>query len=488
MWKGQAEAARRGVTLHLCDQANASCLHGVVAATPSGFDLIIDDGGHANVHTITSLKALWGHLRPGGLYVIEDLETQYSRGSFLCYGVDCGGGAVGKAGTAIELLKSTVDVMNRDYHGGPHPTRKQAIGRGRYSVFPGDERIASLSCFRNMCALGKWLGDEFVEGRAWGCRNAKRHVAPAAKTSGRQLQQDSEMISASKAVAGAVSPPLPYQTKSPQLPLNLRTYRQIATCSRTPVGTVGRRDAYVVSSAAFRYHGAARTLMRAGFTPHRFIPVPLNDSRVIKFEEHFRNAKREALGAARPTISCTLSHAELWARFPSSAEWLYVFEDDVLLDTDTDTQCILDAAEASARARRATFIDLGQCHANLGGALEMIASREGGMPTVLRPCESYCIHAYGVHRSIAKSLYERVRNRTLRERPSSVAMVRGFQRYNLDTNVRHFWATEPKSRWPVCAAPSSHINGKRWSEHSGIFLQNDSISKTASEGAVTWHG
>ena len=49
-----------------------------------------------------------------------------------------------------------------------------------------------------------------------------------------------------------------------------------------------------------------------------------------------------------------------------------MFEDDVLLDADTDTQCILDAAEASARAHRATFVDLGQSHASLGGALEIV--------------------------------------------------------------------------------------------------------------------
>ncbi len=45
---------------------------------PGGFDLIVDDASHMGITTARSLQALFErHLRPGGLYVIEDWGTGY---------------------------------------------------------------------------------------------------------------------------------------------------------------------------------------------------------------------------------------------------------------------------------------------------------------------------------------------------------------------------------------------------------------------------
>lgn len=41
------------------------------------FDVIIDDGSHRWEDQQASFKALWEHVAPGGLYVIEDLHTSY---------------------------------------------------------------------------------------------------------------------------------------------------------------------------------------------------------------------------------------------------------------------------------------------------------------------------------------------------------------------------------------------------------------------------
>lgn len=58
------------------DQANATVLKQWVARTGGGFDVIVDDGGHANHQIVTSLEVLWPRaLRPGGLYFIEDLHV-----------------------------------------------------------------------------------------------------------------------------------------------------------------------------------------------------------------------------------------------------------------------------------------------------------------------------------------------------------------------------------------------------------------------------
>lgn len=41
------------------------------------FDIIIDDASHISSKTIRSFQLLWPHLKPGGIYVIEDLQTSY---------------------------------------------------------------------------------------------------------------------------------------------------------------------------------------------------------------------------------------------------------------------------------------------------------------------------------------------------------------------------------------------------------------------------
>jgi hypothetical protein len=41
------------------------------------FDVIVDDASHESPRTITSFQLLWPHLKPGGLYFIEDVLTSY---------------------------------------------------------------------------------------------------------------------------------------------------------------------------------------------------------------------------------------------------------------------------------------------------------------------------------------------------------------------------------------------------------------------------
>lgn len=61
------------------DQADADLMRRVRAEyAPAGFDVIVDDASHLGVTTARSLKALYAeHLRPGGLYCIEDWGTGY---------------------------------------------------------------------------------------------------------------------------------------------------------------------------------------------------------------------------------------------------------------------------------------------------------------------------------------------------------------------------------------------------------------------------
>jgi len=64
------------VTMRVCDQNSAEQLQALNAEL-GPFDVIIDDGSHYQEHILTSFRALWPFLNPGGIYVIEDLATAY---------------------------------------------------------------------------------------------------------------------------------------------------------------------------------------------------------------------------------------------------------------------------------------------------------------------------------------------------------------------------------------------------------------------------
>lgn len=63
--------------LHMVDQSDPVALEAFVHHVGTDFDIIIDDGSHMVDHQITSFKALFPHLKSGGIYVIEDLFSSY---------------------------------------------------------------------------------------------------------------------------------------------------------------------------------------------------------------------------------------------------------------------------------------------------------------------------------------------------------------------------------------------------------------------------
>lgn len=90
-----------GVKVYAGDQSDTALLKTLVDRH-GPFDLVIDDGSHIASHICISFDALFPAVRPGGWYVIEDLETAYRTGMYE-------GGPPGTPGTAIDLIKSLVD-------------------------------------------------------------------------------------------------------------------------------------------------------------------------------------------------------------------------------------------------------------------------------------------------------------------------------------------------------------------------------------------
>ena len=60
------------------------CQEDLIARGP--WDIIIDDGSHVPYHMVFSFFSLWKAVVPGGLYVIEDVETNYWKPGSKVYG------------------------------------------------------------------------------------------------------------------------------------------------------------------------------------------------------------------------------------------------------------------------------------------------------------------------------------------------------------------------------------------------------------------
>jgi hypothetical protein len=67
------------------------------------FDMILDDGSHMNEHVIYSFQHLWGSVKSGGVYVIEDIGTSYW---------DEWGGGYLRNNTSMEYFKKLSDDIN----------------------------------------------------------------------------------------------------------------------------------------------------------------------------------------------------------------------------------------------------------------------------------------------------------------------------------------------------------------------------------------
>lgn len=81
-----------------------------VVTTVGNPNIIIDDASHNCVNTITSFNILWPMLSPGGIYVIEDLETSY-------WDNDEFEGGLYNPKSTINVVKTFIDRINYKHSG-----------------------------------------------------------------------------------------------------------------------------------------------------------------------------------------------------------------------------------------------------------------------------------------------------------------------------------------------------------------------------------
>jgi trans-aconitate methyltransferase len=66
--------AERRIQTHLCDSTNETDCQRWKSQRPGLiFDILIDDASHWGIHQLQTLRNLWDLIKPGGLYIIEDV-------------------------------------------------------------------------------------------------------------------------------------------------------------------------------------------------------------------------------------------------------------------------------------------------------------------------------------------------------------------------------------------------------------------------------
>lgn len=104
-----AQLAEPGIDIVIGDQVQPET-HRQLRERYGPFDIVIDDGGHTMAQQITTFRELYPAVKPGGLYLAEDLHTSYQ---------PPWGGGLGRPGTFIEFAKQLVDQLHAWY--GPPP-------------------------------------------------------------------------------------------------------------------------------------------------------------------------------------------------------------------------------------------------------------------------------------------------------------------------------------------------------------------------------
>eukprot|EP01062_Namystynia_karyoxenos_P061054 TRINITY_DN5296_c0_g1_i2.p1 TRINITY_DN5296_c0_g1~~TRINITY_DN5296_c0_g1_i2.p1 ORF type:complete len:427 (+),score=46.01 TRINITY_DN5296_c0_g1_i2:78-1358(+) len=114
------------------------------AVGPRGLDIIVDDGSHDSDHQIRTLHGLWPALRPGGLYVIEDLEMSYAEDR---------GGQIHRQReqtTAVGYMQRLIADLAYSWQ----PGTPNGPWEGHTQTKIADE-VLSITCGRQICALLK---------------------------------------------------------------------------------------------------------------------------------------------------------------------------------------------------------------------------------------------------------------------------------------------------------------------------------------------
>jgi hypothetical protein len=97
-----AVLAGPGIEIHVGDQSDPAFLR-ELGEQYGPFDIVLDDGSHQPLHQIASVEHLWPYLADGGVYIVEDLHSNYWEEY---------GGGLRRPDTFIAWTQARVDDMH----------------------------------------------------------------------------------------------------------------------------------------------------------------------------------------------------------------------------------------------------------------------------------------------------------------------------------------------------------------------------------------
>ncbi|HEU5469266.1 MAG TPA: class I SAM-dependent methyltransferase [Actinophytocola sp.] len=127
------------ISTHQVDQGDRAALDSF-AREFGPFDVVIDDGSHYSSDVITSFQALFPHVRPGGTYVVEDLQFSYwpffggNHADFT------------DPSTSMGFLKQLIDGLNH----------MELLASGERVSRPTDGWISGMHFYHNIAFLEKF--------------------------------------------------------------------------------------------------------------------------------------------------------------------------------------------------------------------------------------------------------------------------------------------------------------------------------------------
>jgi hypothetical protein len=113
--------------IYVGDQRNERLLVEIVKSR-GPFDIIIDDAGHRMLPQQIAFNVLFPTLKPGGWYVIEDLQTSYMRGFK---------GGYKHPNSTIEKIKTFIDTMHAAYIKGESDVMTEEVDKYPENLIDG---------------------------------------------------------------------------------------------------------------------------------------------------------------------------------------------------------------------------------------------------------------------------------------------------------------------------------------------------------------
>jgi SAM-dependent methyltransferase len=153
--------------------ANAAETRAKIASLSADIDIIIDDGSHKSNDIIRSFLYFFPKLKPGGIFVIEDLHASY----WQTYD-----GGLFHPSSAMSLLKDLVDLPNLEHWGlAMTPQEYLATRHPQYApvISACDlSGIHSVQFFNSVCIIEKHLTDPVASLGPRRIRGTRADVSP----------------------------------------------------------------------------------------------------------------------------------------------------------------------------------------------------------------------------------------------------------------------------------------------------------------------